>query len=75
MQFCSEWGFEHYPSSPRHSQGNGKAESAVKEAKKIFMKTKKAGSDAFMALLDQRNLPESQGEGEKARQVEGKFAA
>ena len=59
MQFSSEWDFEHHPSSPRHSQGNGKAESAVKEAKKILMKTKKAGSDAFMALLDHRNTPSS----------------
>ena len=39
------------------SQSNGKAESAVKEAKKILVKCKKAGSDAYLALLDHRNTP------------------
>jgi len=29
----------------------------VKEAKKIFLKCKKAGSDGFLALLDYRNTP------------------
>ena len=32
-------------------QSNGKAESAVKEAKKILLKCRKAGSDAFWLLL------------------------
>ena len=44
-------------SSPHHSQGNGKAESAVKEAKKILRKCRASGSDAFLALLDHRNTP------------------
>ena len=55
LKFSSEWDFDHRISSPRHSHSNGKAESAVKEAKKILLKCKKAGSDAFLALLDHRN--------------------
>ena len=38
VKFAKEWDFEHFTNSPRHSQANGKAESAVKEAKKIIMK-------------------------------------
>ena len=57
LKFSKEWDFDHRTSSPRHSQSNGKAESAVKEAKKILVKCKKAGSDAFLALLDHRNTP------------------
>jgi len=57
LKFSIEWDFDHRTSSPRHSQSNGKAESAVKEAKKILLKCKKAGSDAFLALLDHRNTP------------------
>ena len=37
---------------PHHSQGNGKEESAVKEAKKILRKCRASGSDAFLALLE-----------------------
>ena len=33
--FTKEWDFEHVTCSPYHSQANGKAESAVKEAKKV----------------------------------------
>ena len=57
VKFAKEWDFEHFTNSPRHSQANGKAESAVKEAKKIIMKCKKSGTDTFLALLDHRNTP------------------
>lgn len=36
--FSKEWDFEHVTCSPYHSQANGKAESAVKEAKKTLTK-------------------------------------
>ena len=57
LKFPRDWDFEHLTSSPRHSQGNSKAESAVKEAKKILRKCRVSGSDAFLALLDHRNTP------------------
>jgi transposase InsO family protein len=55
--FTKEWDFEHVTCSLYHSQANGKVESAVKEAKKILRKSKKAKSDAFLAVLDDRNTP------------------
>jgi len=57
LKFAKDWDFEHLTSSPHHSQGNGKAESAVKEAKKILRKCKSSGSNAFLALLNHRNTP------------------
>ena len=57
LKFSKEWDFEHRTSSPYRSQSNGKAESAVKQAKKILLKCGKTGSDAFLALLDHRNTP------------------
>ena len=57
LQFARDWEFVHLTTSPHHSQANGKAESAVKQAKKILLKRKKYGSDAFLALLHHRNTP------------------
>ena len=57
LTFSKEWDFDHRTSSPRHSQSNGKTGSAVKKAKTILVKCKKAGSDAFLAPLDHRNTP------------------
>ncbi|XP_020625154.1 uncharacterized protein K02A2.6-like [Orbicella faveolata] len=57
LKFAKDRDFEHLTSSPHHSQGNDKAESAVKEAKKILTKCKSSGSDAFLALLDHHNTP------------------
>ena len=57
LKFSKEWDFEHRTSSRYHSQSNGKAESAVKQAKKILLKCSETGSDAFLALLDHRNTP------------------
>ena len=51
LRFTEEWDFEHLTSSPHHSQGNGKAESTVKESKKILRKCRVSGSDAFLDLL------------------------
>jgi hypothetical protein len=59
-RFATEWDFEHLCSSPGHSQSNGKAESAVKTAKRIMTKCAKAGTEIQMAFLDHRNTP-SQG--------------
>ena len=39
--------------SPYHHQSNGRAESAVKEAKKILKKPAASKSDPYLALLAQ----------------------
>ena len=56
-EFSREWEFKHVMSSPRHAKSNGKAESAVKVAKKIFKKAHRDNKDLRLALLDQRNTP------------------
>lgn len=55
--FARAWDFEHLTSSPGHSQSNGKAESAVKTAKKLIKRAKESRSDAYLAILDHRNTP------------------
>ena len=56
-KFAATWKFEHTTSSPYHSQSNGKAESAVKIAKKLLQKSKKDHRDVQLAILDWRNTP------------------
>lgn len=55
-QFAKEYGFTLIKSSPYHSQGNGKAESAVKIAKTILKKARH--EDPYLALLAYRNTPQ-----------------
>ena len=55
--FASEWDFEHRPGSPGHQQTNGKAEAAVKEAKRLLWKAKDTKSDLYLAVLAHRNTP------------------
>jgi hypothetical protein len=57
QSFSRKWGFEITPSSPYHHQSNGKAESAVKRAKRMLRKTKASGEDQYLALLNIRNTP------------------
>ena len=56
--FAKEYGFNHVTTSPYHHQSNGKAESAVKEAKKILKKGSASKSDSYLALLAHRNTPQ-----------------
>lgn len=58
--FAKEWEFTHCTSSPYYHQSNGKAESAVKIAKKIVKRTMQEKSDLDLAILEWRNTP-SQG--------------
>ncbi|CAB4045806.1 Receptor-type tyrosine- phosphatase F, partial [Paramuricea clavata] len=53
--FARECGFTPVKSSP-YSQGNGKAESAVKVAKNILKKS--GNEDPYLALLAYRNTPQ-----------------
>ena len=56
-EFSKEYEFEHKTSSPRYPQSNGKAENAVKIAKKILQKANYARSDPNLALLAYLNTP------------------
>lgn len=56
-KFATEWEFEHVTSSPRHSQANGKAESAVKIVKNVCKKAQSDGKDPWKATLHWRNTP------------------
>lgn len=55
QKFSQEWDFKHTSSSPYHHQSNGKAESAVKVAKRLLKRAK----DPYLALLEYRNTPTS----------------
>ena len=56
-RFSHDWDFEHNPIDPRHSQSNGKVESAVKAAKRALRKATKSGTDQYLAVLEIRNTP------------------
>jgi Integrase zinc binding domain/Integrase core domain len=56
-RFAKDWNFRHITSSPMMASSNGKAESAVKIAKRILRKAKDANTDPYMALLEFRNTP------------------
>ena len=51
------WDIEHLTISPHNSKINGKAESAVKSAKRLLRKISKGGKDQYLALLSVRNTP------------------
>lgn len=53
--FVKAWEFEHHLTTPYHSQSNGKAESAVKEAKRILKKAASANLNPKIVLLEHRN--------------------
>ena len=55
--FFNSYDIEHVTSSPNYAQSNGKVENAVKTIKDLLKKSKAAGSDFHMALLDWRNIP------------------
>ncbi|KAK3745481.1 hypothetical protein QZH41_007545 [Actinostola sp. cb2023] len=55
--FSKAWDFEHRTSSPGNSKANGKAESAVKTAKRLLRKALDAGTEPYLAILEYRNTP------------------
>jgi hypothetical protein len=55
--FVTSWRISHQMSSPYHSPSNGKAESAVKIAKKLMLRSAAANEDPYLALLEIRNTP------------------
>ena len=56
--FTIKYDIQHTTSSPHHPRSNGKAESAVKAAKRILKKTLKTGEDPYLAILNLRNTPQ-----------------
>lgn len=60
-KFTKDWDIQHVTSSPRHSQSNGKAESAVKIAKTLIQKAKMDKKDVHLTILDWRNTPNEDG--------------
>ena len=52
-KFAKAWEFAHSVSAPYHSRSNGKAEAAVKIAKRLL----KRSLDPYLALLEWRNTP------------------
>ena len=55
--FTRKLGIKHITISPYNSKANGKAESAVKSAKKMLKKCSATGEDEDIALLNIRNTP------------------
>ena len=55
--FANEWGFENRTGSPGHQQTNGKAQAAVKDAKRLLRKTKDSKGDKYLGVLALRNTP------------------
>lgn len=58
--FAKEYGFKHDTTNPYHHQSNGKAESAVNEAKNILRKTAASKSDPYLARLAHRNTQQEE---------------
>ena len=56
-RFSNAWQFEHYTSSPYHSQSNGMVEAAVKTTKTLQKKAAEAHRDQWLSFLDYRNTP------------------
>jgi hypothetical protein len=59
-RFAERFEFRHVTSSPRYAPSNGKAESAVKIAKRLMIKANETNTDPFLALLEWRNTPSEQ---------------
>lgn len=59
-RFAERYQFRHVTSSPRYPQSNGKAELAVKIAKRLTIRADETNTDLFLALLEWRNTPAEQ---------------
>ena len=55
--FAVAYEFELVTNSPNYPQSNGRVENADKKAKQLIKKSKQAGTDIYLALLDWRNTP------------------
>ena len=71
-RFAREWDFEHVTSSPHHQNANGKAEAAVKMAKRTMRKCKDGNGDIYKAFLELRNTPSQGVESSPAQRLLGR---
>ena len=71
-KFARKWEFDHYTISPRHSQANGKVESAVKTAKRVLQKCAHSKTDPYLTILDLRNTPTQGVESSPAQRLHGR---
>ena len=71
-RFAREWDFEHVTSSPHHQNANGKAEAAVKMAKRTMRKCKEGNGDIYKAFLELRNTPSQGVESSPAQRLLGR---
>ena len=71
-EFAKTWDFKHVQSSPIYPQSNGLAERAVQSAKGILEKTKRDGSDPYLALLNLRNTPHDSELGSPAQRLKSR---
>ena len=55
--FAAAYEFKFVTSSPHYPQSNGRIENAVKTAKQLVKKSKQAGTDFYLTLLDWRITP------------------
>jgi len=59
-RFTERFEFRHLTSSPRYKQANGRAETAVKTAKRLIITAQETNTDSYLALLEWRNTPSEQ---------------
>ena len=59
-------------SSPHHQNANGKAEAAVKMAKRTMQKCKEGNGDIYKAFLELRNTPSQGVESSPAQRLLGR---
>ena len=71
--FCEKYAIHHDPSSAYHPQGNGLAESAVKQTKKLLSKLGNKWPDFMMALCEWRNTPTVDAGASPAQQFFGRI--
>ena len=71
--FCEQHAIHHDPSSAYHPQGNGLAESAVKQTKGLLRKLGNNWPDFMMALCHYRNTPSADAGASPAQQFLGRI--
>ena len=56
-RFAELYDFQHVMSSPYYHQSNGRAEVAVRQAKRLLTRAREENRDPLLAILEWRNIP------------------